>query len=393
MSDIIDTSVDTSVIDEKQNYVKNAGSNDFYANIKKFIISVIVIIFSIGFYFTSSGLLLYACKVAQSNIMPTTPNEETKPTIKEIQTNIFIKETETGSVSEKIKFSFNKYNSSNALLDVFLKHKNDPDASFFTNYIISILESLINSNYSILNYLLNTLNETFPESIIIFLAPILFLIIIPFIFFYNLVYSLYLWLYNLKWFFKKNENDSGTGKAEFVDVTILSPIKYWLSIWLVMIWLFVLFFVGLPVSFIFVFFTLLYTAFTPFFYKGEMNGKTVGALAIIRDVFKYYKLSIMSIFSFFVIISAFTKLGTVPGVFSMITLALIYFGVIGIDMFKPINEENLTPLVSYEQAEKIAVTSSAKKDSKFFGLFGGQSGGSLTKELKKISKTYFNKKT
>jgi hypothetical protein len=157
--------------------------------------------------------------------------------------------------------------------------------------------------------------------------------------------------------------------------------------------LFVLFFVGLPVSFIFVFFTLLYTALTPFFYKGEMNGKTVGALAITRDVFKYYKLPIMAIFSFFVIVSAFTKLGNVPGVFSIITLALIYFGVIGIDMFKPINEENLTPLVSYDQAEKIAVKTLSNKDSKFFGLFGGQSGGSLTKELKKISKTYFNKKT
>jgi hypothetical protein len=86
-------------------------------------------------------------------------------------------------------------------------------------------------------------------------------------------------------------------------------------------------------------------------------------------------------------------LGTVPGVFSIITLALIYFGIIGIDMFKPTNEENLKPLVSYEQAKKIEVKSLSNKDSKFFGFFGGQSGGSLTKELKKISKTYFNKKT
>ena len=150
-----DTS-DTSTIDYKQNEKKNVVSNDLYANTKSFIISVIVIIFVIGFYFTTSGVLLYACKVAQANIMPTDinahPYTETKPDIKEIETNIFVTETETGQVSEKIKFPYNNYNSSNAILDMLHKYKNNSNANFFTNYIFSILESLINSNYSILNY-------------------------------------------------------------------------------------------------------------------------------------------------------------------------------------------------------------------------------------------------
>ena len=89
-------------------------------------------------------------------------------------------------------------------------------------------------------------------------------------------------------------------------------------------------------------------------------------------------------------------MGTVPGVFSIITLALIYFGIIAIDIFKPINKEQLSPLVSYQQAKK---TCDFKPDSKEkHGLlsdliFGKQSGGNITKELKNISKTYFNKKT
>ena len=69
---------------------------------------------------------------------------------------------------------------------------------------------------------------------------------------------------------------------------------------------------------------------------------------------------------------------------------------ITIDIFKPINKEQLSPLVSYQQAKK---TCDFKPDSKEkHGLlsdliFGKQSGGNITKELKNISKTYFNKKT
>ena len=35
--------------------------------------------------------------------------------------------------------------------------------------------------------------------------------------------------------------------------------------------------------------------------------------------------SVLPVFCFFVIVSAFTKLGTVPGIFSIVTLLLIYF--------------------------------------------------------------------
>ena len=393
-----DTS-DTSAIDNKQNEKKNEGSNDLYANTKSFIISVIVIVFVIGFYFTTSGVLLYACKVAQANIMPTDinahPYTETKPDIKEIETNLFVKDTDLGQVSEKIKFSNDKYNSSNAILDMLHKYKNNSNANFFTNYIFSILESLINSNYSILNYVLNTLNETFSEPVIVFFAPILFFIILPFIFLYNLFYLLYLWLYNMKWFFKTNTNETGAGNPEFVDVTVFSPIKYGIAVWLVIIWLFVLLVVGLPISFVFAFISLIWGLFSSYAYKGTMNGKTIGSLAIVKDLFKYYKIPIMSIFSIYVTFLAFTRLGTVPGIFSIITLALIYFGIIGIDMFKPINEENLSPVVSYEQASRTEVKPLPKQKNGFLSslIFGNQSGGSLTKELKNISKTYFNKKT
>jgi hypothetical protein len=97
----------------------------------------------------------------------------------------------------------------------------------------------------------------------------------------------------------------------------------------------------------------------------------------------------MGIFSFFVIVSAFSKLGTVSGLFSILILGLIYFGIISIDLFNQISKNNLSPLVSDNQARK---TCSFKEPAKekhgllYNLMFGGQKGGNITKEIKEIGK-------
>ena len=96
----------------------------------------------------------------------------------------------------------------------------------------------------------------------------------------------------------------------------------------------------------------------------------------------------MSIFSFFVIVSAFSKLGPLPGVFSIVTLALIYFGILSIDIFNSIKKDNLSPLVSYNQAKKTCSFKEIPKEKHglLYNMIFGQSGGSLTRELKNIGK-------
>jgi hypothetical protein len=119
-----------------------------------------------------------------------------------------------------------------------------------------------------------------------------------------------------------------------------------------------------------------------------MNGKKTTTGTIIKELLKYYKLTIVCIISFFVVSLAFSKLGPVPGIFSIITLGLIYWGILSIDLFKPILETNLSPSVSYDQAKKKCnFTKSKGVNQGFFNnLFGGQNGGNITKELKKINK-------
>jgi hypothetical protein len=81
---------DTSAIDEKQDQATSSTQSNFISNIGGFVTTVIILFIIIAFYYGSSGLLLYACKLGQSNILPTDvhcyPYEETKANIEPIQT-------------------------------------------------------------------------------------------------------------------------------------------------------------------------------------------------------------------------------------------------------------------------------------------------------------------
>ena len=190
------------------------------------------------------------------------------------------------------------------------------------------------------------------------------------------------------WFFKTNTNDSGTGNPKWEEVTFVSPFNYWCAVWLVILFC-ILFFFSLPFISILASLSMSWCILSCITYKAEMGGKMISALQIIRDVFKYYKSTIMGIFSFYVIVSAFSKLGTIPGIFSILVLGLIYFGIISIDLFNQINKNNLSPLVSDNQAKK---TCSFKEPTKekhgllYNLIFGGQKGGNITKEIKEIGK-------
>lgn len=127
-----------------------------------------------------------------------------------------------------------------------------------------------------------------------------------------------------------------------------------------------------------------------------MDNQKVSVFTIILDVIKYYKISIVTIISLFVILLAFSNLGVIPGVFSIITFSLIYWGIIGFDMLKPIAETNLTPLVSYKQAKKTCSNKVGSIESKPKTLLGRLvsmfvGGGNIAKEIKKAGKTISGK--
>ena len=189
------------------------------------------------------------------------------------------------------------------------------------------------------------------------------------------------------WFFKTNTNDSGSGGPKWENVQITEPINYCCALGLLILFI-IIFFFSLPIFSVISTLSLVFCTLSCVGYKAEMMNKSISVVPIIQDIFKYYKTPIMSIFSFFVIVSAFSKLGPLPGVFSIVTLALIYFGILSIDIFNSIKKDNLSPLVSYNQAKKTCSFKEIPKEKHglLYNMIFGQSGGSLTRELKNIGK-------
>ena len=116
---------DTSAIDEKNESTDSTTSGELPPSIK-FIISIIVIVLGVFIYFLYGGLILFGCKLAQSNILPTEincyPYSESKPTIQSIQTNIFTTFSDP-PMSKKMSFPYNEYNSKNKIIDLFREYK------------------------------------------------------------------------------------------------------------------------------------------------------------------------------------------------------------------------------------------------------------------------------
>ena len=100
---------DTSAIDEKKGEDTESEDN-FGKDIGKFLVSLLIIVVGLLIYFSLGSSVLYACKIAQSNILPTDekcmPYESREPNIQPIQINIFETMFKDPALSQKISFSY-----------------------------------------------------------------------------------------------------------------------------------------------------------------------------------------------------------------------------------------------------------------------------------------------
>ena len=383
---------DTSAIDNKKTQHSSIDSAESYLpKVTGFLYSVVLIFIIILLYFTSSSLILFVCKLAQANILPTEPNctpytsAKASITPSPIQTNIFTTFTDP-EMSMKLEIPYDEYNSKHKIIDMFREYKEKSSSNFLANYFISITETLMQFDYSMINTIMNFFNSL-PEALIVGLGPIFVAFLFSFGVLLNGIYFIYLWFSNMYWFFKTNTNVSGEGKPEWEDVTLLSPLNWSLGLGLVILFAILFFFGFAFISFI-PFATIFLSVFSCLFYRGKMNGKVVTSFSMITQILKHYKLSFVTAISIFIILLAFSNLGVVPGIFSIITVGLIYWGIIGIDIFYSVKETNLSQSVSYAQAVKkwLGVDKNTKKHGFLYDLAFGQKGGNLSKHLKKIGK-------
>lgn len=386
-----DSTNDTSAIDEKKNQDTTTSTTSYGKKILHFIFTTLIVILMIFVYFGISGLVLYTCKLAQCNILPTEQNchpyTDVMPQVTPIQTNIFNTSTDP-PMSMKLSFPYTDKNASYKLLEIM-----KPGSNFLMNYFVSIITELVRFTNSSLNITMNAINETFSESLIVVLGPIIYGIIYSVLLLFNQLYFIYLWFAEMKWFFKKNINEDSTEPPDWEDVTITDFINWCLGLVLSILFSVLLLFGGFaPLMFsIFAIFTL--CIISTFMYSSVLNGKPSNVGIIMLQLFKEYKLTIVSVITVFVILLSFSKLGVLPGIFSIITLGLMYYGIISTDIFKEIKEQqHISPLTSYKQAKK---TCSFKLPSKnkwsLYKWFLGQKGGNIRNELLKAGKTLSSK--
>jgi hypothetical protein len=342
-----DTS-DTPVIDEVRNANAppvSTGPNvtnitNFFSKTGSQIVTIIV-------YFMFSGILLYMCKVGQSNILPSDinlyPYTSTQVNVESIQENIFTT-FNNPPTSMKINFPYaNSNNSKNILLNALNHHKTGNSIKV---YFVSILETLIHFNYMSLNFILSTLNKA-PEIALVFLGPIIYLWLMGVLLLVNNLYFMYLWFAEMKWFFKKYNNN------KWDEISISEPVDYgmaWFMIFVYFLIFIISFFLG-GMLFIIPFVAFAWTFFSIPSYESTMNSKPSSVLTIIKGIFKYYKVTIMVFISLLTIMNSFSILGTTQGIVTIVVIALIYFFKL-FNLFHPINEDSLSKLSSNKQARK-----------------------------------------
>ena len=385
---------DTQNIDDKKNNNNGSSIKDKATEIVKFSVTTIILVSMVVFYFSLGGVVLYACKLGQSNILPSDmkcfPYSDTKPEIEAIASNIFTTFTNP-PMSAKLRFPYDKANSGNMIIDLFRDYQSEPHASCIMSYFISIIEALVGINYWAINQTLALMN-VLPEAVIVVFGPIMAITMALMLLLFDNFYLIYLWFIQMRWFFKTNSNASDTQPPEWTDVTLTSPFYYFLSIMLVILFI-ILFFVLLICLPVLPFITVVWCCLTCILFKSEMNKKPANVFTVIKDMFKFYKVTIMSVCSACIVLSALVHLGPLAGIVSIISLCLIIWGIVSVNIFKSIKPEDLSALVSVNQAKKTCSvkTPKAATASKthwfplIHWLFYPQKGGKhLTSELKKL---------
>jgi len=347
----------TPDIDEKKADM-NKSDKDF--NIIGFLKSVVISIITIVIYFIIASIILFNCKIAQSNILPTDlncfPYENNKSFIDPILTNIFVQNTDPLS-SAKLEIP-QKIQSKNVILDMIRELKYSPRIGGTKMFLLSQLESMFHTNYNILNVYYNLLNQL-PELAIVILGPIFTffqMLVSPVICLFSFAYYYFV---NMKWLFKKNTSSGISKIPKWEDITLLEPFNYSLSLFLTFVFIIILFcsfFTVVPFVEICIMF---FCVFSMIGYKGVIQKENKGFSEVsIIDIIKYffssYKVTIMAFLTLNIISSVFSNLGQIYGIVSIIIVLLIYFNIFKIDLYKAnlSNKLFLTQLVENKQATK-----------------------------------------
>jgi hypothetical protein len=337
-------------LDEFKEVGKEIGNTlkQFVIKSSMFLAIVFVIIFCIVYLFGVGGFVLYLSKLGGSNILPTNKdffpytNVNPVPPIIPTLENIF--------ADSKIVFPYDVYNSSNFLLNGTRKYKDTLQSSFyiiylFMNYFITIYESMVQFNYTAMNFVLYVMSKIPDDTLIILFGPTILAILTGIISIINPMYFIFTWFASLKTFFEfeknaeqleRNADFKGIWKSLNMILNVgLVPISIIFALWMACL-MFVMFFFSTWWSFLAVAIILWLVMISCMFYAATINGIHVNVITTILGLLKFYKFSLMTLISCIIALMSFFYFGISGGITCLVVLLLIFLGVfnnLGLDTF------------------------------------------------------------
>jgi len=346
----IDPNTSTPAID---NNINNAAN---------FVIGMSKNIITLGILVLVGACVLYSCRVAQSNILPTDincfPFTDTlgdKPAEIGIDINIMYDSSSQQKVSEKIKFPFDenillvKGNPGNYIIK-YLKWISKPGTFSFSEYILKTCKDSIVNSIFLFDGFYTLLNSILPESFIFVFGLFLVMFVAMFIFIINIFYCFYLWIVNyFTILFKGGLFENAGSKLMmfiiflfvFPFILVLTPI---LSLWNVII-----------------------SFFFPLTMKAKKGEEKYSFFIIFHVTFYYKKNIILSLFSLMFLSITNSIYGVLAVSIGILVCLFLYF-------FTPIFQNvtpgaGFTPMgTSFEKAAKEACPIPEEKHS----IMGGK---------------------
>jgi len=226
-----------SAIDQARNKEAAQKKEIDWSGLSKDVLNFLlklIIIFLIG------SRVVFACKVAQANILPTdldcmpyTPanNDEESP---KYETNIpeanidisYVYNKDQEGYKEyatKIAFEINEFSKKNYLIDKLRNIEYNPKVDPMVKYLCVVLQNLFVFYYGITNSLFNFMNSNLNESFIILIGPYLLKYLSIFIYPVSIVVSIIFCLLNIGWLLKSNKNNDKEYKHKSTTEPVWRP--------------------------------------------------------------------------------------------------------------------------------------------------------------------------
>lgn len=335
------SSSDTPDLDAKKSDSGSSGATIRPANIKNFVIALIILIIVVIIYFCMSGVNLYLSKLAQANILPTdihcAPYVSTATaSIANVTSNIFgpfSGQPDTGrgnSDTMHIHFTAPADPTHHVLIAPLRKICESQTSHFLAVYFADLLKSMLCFNTGAMNMYYNMLNYI-PESMAVAISPAITTIFIILLMIVNMPYFVYTWFKSMSAFFRSSNGNTASAAdfKETIDL-ISAPVDALIAWGFVILFIFILFLV-IAVAPLFNFGVIVATWMAALggydaTYIDRGGHTTIAATVwqVVTDTFKYHKTLISWIFTLLYTLVTFTNLGTVAAIITIVLVIILW---------------------------------------------------------------------